>query len=93
MKRKGVLMLLLAVGAGIAIMLYKSPAQKRAALVADATGKGDMGTVAIYNRMSDAEIAVMYTFIFDYAKKGLPQPDASTALGQQLNAILLKYAT
>jgi hypothetical protein len=93
MKRNRVLMLLLAIGVAAAIMLYKTPAQKRAALVADANAKGDQGSAAIYNRMTDAEISVMYTFIFDYAKKGLPQPDTSTPLGQQLNAILLKYAT
>jgi hypothetical protein len=35
----------------------------------------------------------MYTFYFDYLKKGLPQPASTTQLGQQLNAILIKYST
>lgn len=94
MNRKPPLIFLaLLAGAGYYFLLRKTPAQKRAALVADATAKGDTGSAAVYNRMTDAEIETMYTFYFDYLKKGLPQPASTTQLGQQLNAILIKYST
>jgi len=90
-KKKGLFIGLLAVGVAVAVAMYKTPAQKLAALVADAQARGDTDAIAIYNSMTPAEVDTMYTVVFDYMKKGLPQPDPSTPLGQQLNAILAKY--